>query len=109
MGINDTKNGLGTRPLATGATSCLPQLSVEPVNISYSIGKLQAVIGLSASPVFASMALICGIYQDELSAICASGPGALPLTGMVWMYVLMSIFHVGAWLRLLEGQQLRQK
>ena len=71
----------------------------------FSIESLRAAISLAATPIFGLMALLCNVYQDKLSAFCATGPGTFPLTGMVWMYVLMSLLHAGAWLRLLEAGQ----
>lgn len=71
---------------------------------NFSSRTIRGAIGLAAAPTFAAMALLSGLYQDELAAICSGGSGALPLTGMVWMYILMSVFHVGPWLRVLENQ-----
>lgn len=92
--------------LASG--SCFPDVRGESWLQCISIGALRRGISLGATPAFALMALICGVFEDELSAICSSGgSSAFPVTGMVWMYALMSMFHVGAWLRLLENRQVK--
>jgi hypothetical protein len=33
-------------------------------------------------------------------AICTSVPDILPINGMAWMYLLMSLFHMSPWLKL---------
>jgi hypothetical protein len=60
-------------------------------------------LGLAASPTFALMAWISAIEASEIT-ICSTGPGMLPFGGMAWMYLLMSLFHVSAWLRLASGR-----
>ncbi|TKT74366.1 hypothetical protein [Aquamicrobium sp. LC103] len=55
-------------------------------------------LALAASPTFASMAWIS--TNDMQAMICASGTGILPIGGMVWMYLLMSFFHLSPWLKL---------
>lgn len=52
-------------------------------------------LSLAASPVFAVMAWLT-VRQG--GAICAAGNGPLPLDGMTMMYLLMSLFHLPAWL-----------
>ncbi|RVT76365.1 hypothetical protein EM858_13310 [Agrobacterium sp. CNPSo 2736] len=53
---------------------------------------------LAASPTFASMAWISA--NDMQARICASSPGALPISDMAFMYLLMSLFHLPPWLKL---------
>ena len=54
-------------------------------------------LGLAATPTFAVMAWV---VAGAPAAICASDAGPLPLDGMVWMYLLMGLFHLPPWLRL---------
>jgi hypothetical protein len=57
---------------------------------------------LAAAPTFAIMALVA-ILQDGgvPGMLCSAAHSALPLTGMVPMYLLMSAFHSAPWLRLI--------
>ena len=58
---------------------------------------------LAAAPTFAVMALVAilagGGSPDALCGVA----GASPLTGMVPMYLLMSLFHSAPWLKLIAG------
>ena len=57
---------------------------------------------LAASPSFAMMVFRAGIEGRSLpEMLCSKTHIAGPLTGMVAMYVLMSIFHLPSWLRLI--------
>lgn len=53
-------------------------------------------LALAAAPTFAVMAWVVA----GAPAICASGSGLLPIDGMAWMYLLMSLFHLPPWLKL---------
>ncbi|MBI1290255.1 hypothetical protein GC173_03305 [bacterium] len=55
-------------------------------------------LGLAASPTFALMAWVSA--NDMQGMLCASGPGILPIGGMAFMYLLMSLFHLSPWLKL---------
>jgi hypothetical protein len=61
---------------------------------------------LAAAPTFATMALLTGVLgggpQDML---CSVAPHASPLSGMVWMYMLMSAFHSAPWLKLISSRR----
>jgi hypothetical protein len=63
-------------------------------------------IGLAASPTFALMALIAATDAPRI-AICSSASGMLPIDGMAWMYLLMSLFHVSPWLKLASDRPRR--
>ncbi len=54
---------------------------------------------LAASPTFAFMALFTATLGGGAANMLCSGMS--PLTGMVPMYVLMSVFHSAPWLRLI--------
>lgn len=54
-------------------------------------------LSLAAAPTFAAMALITAVSGSNM--LCA----APPIGGMGPMYLLMSVFHVGPWLRLLAA------
>jgi hypothetical protein len=60
----------------------------------------------SAAPTFAVMALLTGVLGgDSTEFFCTAAHGASPLSGMVLMYLLMSAFHSGPWLRLLSKRR----
>ncbi|GGY19045.1 hypothetical protein GCM10008098_09020 [Rhodanobacter panaciterrae] len=57
-------------------------------------------LGLAAAPTFALMALLSGIDAGgPMDMLCSAAHSASPLSGMTLMYVLMSVFHVGPWLK----------
>jgi hypothetical protein len=58
-------------------------------------------LGLAAAPAFAMMALMTICLGGGAEPLC-SAQGSL-MSGMVPMYLLMSAFHVGPWLRLMVG------
>jgi hypothetical protein len=60
-------------------------------------------LGLAAAPAFATMALMTAALGGGAEPIC-SAHGSL-MSGMIPMYLLMSAFHVGPWLRLISGQR----
>ena len=57
-------------------------------------------LGLAAAPTFAAMALWTGLSGGQSDMLCMAMPGAASHGGMTLMYVLMSAFHLGPWLRL---------
>lgn len=71
------------------------------------IGVLADGLGLAAAPVFALMAGIAAAAGPQM-AMCSAMPGLLPIDGMAWMYLLMSLFHLPSWLRFATGW-LRQR
>ena len=60
-------------------------------------------LGLAAAPAFAMMALMTAAFDGGMEPLC-SAHGSL-MSGMVPMYLLMSAFHVGPWLRLIAGRR----
>jgi hypothetical protein len=59
---------------------------------------------LAAAPTFAIMALITGIRGGgSHDLLCAAVQDTSLLSGMVWMYLLMSAFHLAPWLRLISS------
>jgi hypothetical protein len=51
------------------------------------------------------MAVVTAIQPAGMPGMCPAMPDPSPLTGMVPMYVLMSVFHVTAWLKLLARRR----
>jgi hypothetical protein len=59
---------------------------------------------LAATPTFAIMALLTVLLGGGTPDIfCSAAHGASPLSGMVAMYLLMSVFHSAPWLKLIFG------
>jgi hypothetical protein len=57
---------------------------------------------LAAAPTFAVMALLsCLPGGNPYEPVCSVMRHAAPMTGMTWMYLLMSAFHLPPWLKLL--------
>ena len=60
---------------------------------------------LAAAPTFAIMALLTvALGGDQMAMMCSTTQDASLLRGMVPMYLLMSVFHAGPWLKLVAGQ-----
>ncbi|MFO1049783.1 MAG: hypothetical protein U1E52_18030 [Geminicoccaceae bacterium] len=79
-------------PLWTGLAARLP-------------GTAQS-LSLAAAPTFAVMALFASnADHDSMGMICASGQAWSSVDGMSAMYLLMSAFHLPAWLRLVVGER----
>ena len=63
-------------------------------------------LSLAAAPTFAFMALLTAVPGGgPLDMLCSATPGASPFTGMALMYLLMSVFHLGPWLKLIASRQ----
>jgi hypothetical protein len=61
-------------------------------------------LSLAAAPIFATMALLTGVFGDgQPDILCLAGHHASALGGMVTMYVLMSVFHTAPWLKLISS------
>jgi hypothetical protein len=67
-------------------------------------GALKAIdlLALAASPTFAAMALMTNVLGEGPMAMLCSGGTPFPLGGMALMYLLMSAFHLGPWLKLIS-------
>ena len=63
----------------------------------------------SASPRRRPLPLMAWIAATDAPAIaiCASASDMLPIDGMAWMYLLMSLFHVSPWLKLASDRPRR--
>jgi hypothetical protein len=58
---------------------------------------------LAATPTFAIMALLTAVNGRTMESLCSSEHGG-PLSGMVTMYILMTVFHSRPWLNLIAGK-----
>lgn len=63
-------------------------------------------LGLAAAPTFALTALLTGVLGGVSTDVpCLGASVASPLSGMLLMYGLMSIFHVAPWLKWIARRQ----
>jgi hypothetical protein len=51
------------------------------------------------------MAVLSGFAGDEAAQMLCSAASHSPLSGMAAMYVLMSIFHLTPWLKLMRERR----
>jgi hypothetical protein len=59
-------------------------------------------VRFAAAPTFAIMALLTGVHRGgPHDMLCSTTHDASPLSGIVWMYILMSAFHSAPWLTLI--------
>lgn len=72
-------------------------------------GQTARWLSLAAAPAFAIMALLTATHGGgPADILCSAVHGSSPLSGMVPMYVLMSVFHASPWLKLISGRQVRR-
>jgi uncharacterized protein DUF899 len=64
---------------------------------------------LAAAPTFAMMALLTGVLGGAADTLCLAAHDASPLSGMVPMYLLMGIFHLTPWLKLISRTRRRAR
>lgn len=61
---------------------------------------------LAATPIFAIMALLTGVFGgDQMDILCSAVDHGSMFGGMVPMYLLMSAFHSAPWLKLISGRR----
>lgn len=60
-------------------------------------------LGLAAAPSFAVLAIL-GAATSRPDPVCAAGMSSFPFGDMPVMYLLMSLFHLPPWLRLVFGR-----
>ena len=60
-------------------------------------------LALAASPTFAIMALLSAVLGGGAAEMLCSAAQMSALSGMTTMYLLMSAFHAGAWLKLIRA------
>jgi hypothetical protein len=64
---------------------------------------------LAAAPTFAIMALLTSVLGGGAPDMLCSAAPASPLSGMVPMYLLMSVFHSAPWLKLISSRRNRAR
>jgi hypothetical protein len=79
------------------------------MNVYPTAGRASDWLSLAAAPAFAAMALLTGAQSGPADILCSAAHGFSPLSGMVPMYVLMSVFHSAPWVRLVNGRRVPGK
>jgi hypothetical protein len=83
---------------STGGASCHDEGAAVALGIAKGLC-------LAATPTFAIMALMTGVFGGgPMDILCSAGHRS-PLSGMVPMYVLMSAFHSAPWLKLISSRR----
>ena len=62
-------------------------------------------LGLAAAPTFAFMALWSAFFGGQSDLLCLTMQDSSPISGMTFMYLLMSASHAAPWLGLISGRQ----
>jgi hypothetical protein len=60
-------------------------------------------LSLAAAPAFALMSLLTGLSGGGSDMLCSTASNGWPLSNMASMYLLMSVFHAGPWLKLFSA------
>lgn len=82
--------------------ACAGRLADKALRRSAAALRSSNRLYLAAAPTFAMMALLTAVLGDG-SALCSIA-NASPLSGMVPMYLLMSVFHLPPWLKLIASR-----
>lgn len=84
----------------TGAAPAAQHTRLGAKRTAATAAHLTHALYLAATPTFAVMALLTSVGGDAMPMLCSSGSGAF-LVGMLPMYLLMSLFHLPPWLKLI--------
>lgn len=57
------------------------------------------LLALAPTPTFALLAVLSAGQESSVHSLVCSTAHSSPLTGMVSMYALMSVFHAAPWLQ----------
>lgn len=90
-----------------GESSATRHIAAAPEAVGDHESGLSDRLALAASPAFAIMALLCIVQGSGAAAMICSVDPLSPLTGMTTMYLLMSVFHVGPWLKRIRAASWR--
>ena len=60
-------------------------------------------LGLAATPTFALMAWMTAISPPDMT-MCSGASAFVPFNSMALMYLLMSLFHLPPWMKLLAAR-----
>lgn len=69
---------------------------------------VSTALSLAAAPSFAIMTLLTSVAGGTPDMLCSADHAASALSGMAPMYLLMSAFHLGPWLKLVSSRRVVQ-
>ena len=74
--------------------------------VCFGAGRLRVTdaLALAASPTFAVMGLSTSVLGGGPTEMLCAAAQQSPLSGMTAMYLLMSAFHAGPWMKLMRGR-----
>jgi len=73
-------------------------------------GRALQLLSFAPTPTFALLGLLSASQEGSLeNLVCSAGHGSSPLTGMVSMYLLMSVFHSTPWIRMIAQASARKR
>ena len=76
------------------------------MTIQTSFRRVATGLTLAASPTFAAMAALVTFMPGSASLVCGGNDDLWGLTGgMAWMYGLMSLFHLPAWIKVANASR----
>jgi hypothetical protein len=96
-----------TQEVALNRRGCAAMIAAKREAVGVRGGSTARALGaadwlsLAATPTFALMAIVTGIFGGREDALCVTLHEASPLSGMTVMYLVMSAFHAASWLRLI--------
>jgi hypothetical protein len=89
-----------------GIKSSSPDDVYKALGDSNSVARVAADgLCLAATPTFTIMALLAAVGGGQPDILCSAAEHTSPLSGMVPMYVLMSVFHSPVWLKLMSSRR----
>ena len=59
----------------------------------------------AAAPIFTTMALLAVVFDSNMPSMLCSAAGSSTLDGMAPMYLLMTAFRLGPWLKLISRRR----
>jgi hypothetical protein len=90
-----------TIPATTQRTSYRMRTGADA--LAAAVHGLAGWLRLAAMPTYTFMALFIAVFGESPKDMFCMAMHASPLSGMVVMYMLMSVFHSAPWLKLVAG------
>jgi hypothetical protein len=103
QGVGRRRSGV---PRQASRRAAMSAISIDRGSDGAGIARVGADwLGIAAAPAFAMMALMTVCLGGGMEPLCSATPVGSLMSGMAPMYLLMSAFHAGPWLRLMAGRR----